>query len=201
MHLQKGMVVETKVQTDSPDDSNFLLCCYLRLYNNSLLNAVCLVDTVFYLVALSFNLTWTTIEIFSAASYVNINRNLLHIAYGAIMLGNVINLIYAIHFKTKYRKYNVLLKNGYFSCYYHLRIFWGVTSTLLSAIIFAYLMSLAAPTSGGDKALIEFNNFKRTSNLFSVVYLLYSIFCFFSSFGFKAAWYGMQAKDVDFYFS
>lgn len=200
MHLQKGMVAESKVEKDSPDDSNFLLCCYLRLYNNSLLNAVCLVDTVFYLVALSFNLTWTTIEIFSAASSVNINRNLLHIGYGAIMIGNVVNLIYAIHFKTKYRKYNVLVKNEYFSCYFYLRIIWGVASTLLSIVIFIYLMTLAAPTTG-DKAVHEFYNFRRTSNLFSVVYLLYSVFCFFSSPGFQAAWYGMQAKDVDFYFS
>src|SRR3990167_5923 len=193
MHLQKGMAVESKVEKDSPDDSNFLLCCYLRLYNNSLLNAVCLVDTVFYLVALSFNLTWTTIEIFSAASTLSINRNLLHIAYGTIMMGNVLNLIYAIHFKIKYRKYNVLVKNGYFSCYFYLRIVWGVTSTLLSIVIFVYLMSLAPPTTG-EKAVHEFNNFKRTSNLFSIVYLLYSVFCFFSSQGFQAAWYGMQSK-------
>lgn len=177
-------------------ESNYLLCCFFRLYNNSLLNTICLIDMLFYLVALTFNLTWTLFEVINNREALGSNGVPLHILYSVIMAFNVAVLIYSIHFKLKYRKYNMLVRNTYFEVYYYLRICWGLLSCSLSIAIFVLLLTAHVD----QHRFSHFKQFFRISNIFSLLYLLYAIFCFSSSPGFKKSWYAMLAKDINFYF-
>lgn len=179
-----------------PNDSNFLICCYFRLYNNSLLRTICLIDMIFYLMALTFNFTWTLFEVFGNAQALGKNAIWLHALYGTIMIMNVLVLIYAIHFKFNYRKFNMLVKNTYFEVYYYLRIIWGTVSTCFAMIIFFILIS----TKVNLEEYPNYPKFFRFSNIFSLLYVMYSVFCFSSSPGFKKSWYGMLSKDISFYF-
>lgn len=179
-----------------PSNSNFLICCYFRLYNNSLLKTICLIDMIFYLMALTFNLTWTLFEVFGNAQALGNKSTILHCLYGTIMVMNVAVLIYAIHFKCNYRKYNMLVRNRYFETYYYLRILWGTISTCIALAIFILLVT----TKVDLKEYPNFPKFFRFSNIFSLLYILYSVFCFSSSPGFKKSWYGMLSKDISFYF-
>ena len=184
--------------SDSEDgESNYLLCCYFKLYNNSLLKSVCLIDMVFYLVMLTFNLAWTTIEVFGKASLVGADNLVFYVAYTSIMVGNLVLLVYSIHFKVKYRKFNMLMKNCYFEAYFYMRIAWGLISSLTSAGIFVYMLSIK-PAPDRER---DFNKFKQVSNMFCIVYVLYALFCFASSRGFQRSWYGLTNKDINFYFS
>lgn len=189
---------QERLSDNDPTEGNHLLCGYLRLYNNSLLNAVCLIDMVFYLVALTFNLTWTLIEVLGQSHSLAGNSPVLHLCYGAIMLGNVLVLVYAVHFKIYYRRYNVLVKNTYFNTYYYMRICWGVMCCVLAVVVFVWLMT---QVKGPEADTYEFHRFRRTSNLFSIVYVVYAAFGFASSAGFRKSWYGMLSKDVNFYYS
>lgn len=179
-----------------PSDSNNLICCYFRLYNNSLLKTICLIDMIFYMIALTFNITWTLFEVFGNSQALGTNAKYLNGLYATIMVMNVAVLIYAIHFKFNFRKYNMLVRNKYFETYYYLRIIWGVISTLVAIVIFILLITAKVN-------LEEFPNFPkffRFSNIFSLLYLIYAGFCFSSSPGFKKSWYGMLSKDISFYF-
>lgn len=183
-------------EAPSPADSNFLICCYFRLYNNSLLKTICLIDMIFYLMVLTFNLTWTLFEVFDNARALGGRSTALHGLYGTILFLNVLVLAYAVHFKFKYRKFNMLVRNTYFEVYYYLRIFWGLVSTIFALTIFIILMT----TKVNRQEYPNFPKFVRFSNIFSLVYVLYSAFCFSSSPGFKKSWYGMLSKDISFYF-
>lgn len=186
-----------KVQVDQqPADHNFLICCYFRLYNNSLLRTICIIDMIFLLMVLTFNLTWTLFEVFGNLQALGKTAVLLHVLYGAMMVMNVIVLIYAVHFKFKYRKFNMLVRNSYFEVYYCLRIAWGVMSCGLALAIFIILITSKVDTHEYP----NFPKFFRISNMFSLIYVLYSVFCFSSSPGFKKSWYGMLSKDISFYF-
>ena len=181
-------------------ETNLLLCCCVRLGYSAYLKTLCLVDTVFYLIAFCFNLTWTLLEILSRNTSVYINSTILHIIYGSIMLGNVVILLYSIHFKLYHRKFNVLGYNTYFDIYFYLRILWGVGAVVASMLIIVYLE--VNSTGQSDAASSEeFLKFKRTSNTFSSVYVIYALFVFLSSRGFNLSWYGLLAKDINFYFS
>lgn len=178
-------------------DSNHLICCYFKLDNNSLLKAVCLIDMVFYLVALTFNLPWTVMEMLGISSVLGADHLLLHIGYTCIMVGNLLLLIFSIHFKMKYRKYNMMLRNCYFETYHLSRIIWAIFSSLTAAGILYYMYRL-------DDSVQQkqgFSKFKKISNMFCIVYFVYALFCLSSSIGFKRSWYGLTNKDINFYFS
>ncbi len=185
-------------QSDIDDtDSNYLICCYFKLYNNSLLKAVCLIDMVFFLVSLTFNLPWTVMEIIGVSSVLGADHLVLHIGFSCIMIGNLLLLIYSIHFKIKYRKYNMMLRNCYFETYYYSRIVWALLSSLTALGIFYYMYKL-------DDSVQQkqgFSKFRKISNMFCIVYFVYALFCMSSSNGFKRSWYGLTNKDINFYFS
>ena len=199
MHLHAQVTKAESAAGSDGAEGNFLVCCFFRLYNSSLLNAVCLIDMIFFLITLSFNLVWALLEIFGKSKSVNTDSLVMEIGYGLIMFGNVLTLVYAIHFKVNFRKYNMLVKNWYFKGYYYLRIVWGVFGSLLAVTILIYLNFYVQRTQGQSSA--ESKRFMRISNMFSVVYLVYSVFCFSSSKGFRRSWYSMLSKDIDFYFS
>ena len=177
-------------------ESNHLICCYFRLANSSLLNTICLIDMLFYLVALTFNLTWTLFEVFRTDGALGANELPLHILYATIMILNVLVLGYSIHFKLKFRKYNMLVRNTYFEVYYYLRIVWGLLSCCFLLAIFILLLTATVD----QQRFLHFKQFFKISNIFSLLYVLYSVFCFSSSRGFKKSWYGMLNKDINFYF-
>ena len=184
------------VEQQQPSDSNYLICCYFRLYNSSLLKTICLIDMIFYIMALTFNVTWSLFEVIDNSQAFGGRATILHILYGGIMFMNVVVLLYAIHFKFKYRKYNMLVKNGYFEWYYYLRIVWGLLSSCIAVAVFATLVTMKVDV----KQYPNFPRFYRISNIFSLSYLIYSAFCFSSSPGFKKSWYQMLSKDINFYF-
>ena len=199
MHLQTqnpANGTERKME----EEGNYLICCFFRLYDRSLLNAVCLIDMIFYLITLSFNLVWVLLEIFGKTEAVGkVNSIAIQIGYAIIMISNVMVLVYAIHFKINYKKYNMMVKNWYFNIYYHMRICLGILGSLLALIIIAYLNFFTSRKNSKENA--EHMRFLRISNIFSVVYIIYSAFCLSSSRGFRLSWYGMISKDIDFYFS
>lgn len=179
-----------------------LMCGFFKLENSALLKSVCLIDIIFFLVALIFNATWTGIEISGSGSSVCINTPFLYGSYGAIMLGNVALIIYAIHFKKNFRRFNMTVNNCYFEGYYYLRIMWAVVSTILTIGILLDLYWLETHAEAGRKnPSKEFLQFRQISTIFSVIYILYSVFCLSSSSGFRNSWRGMLNKDIEFYFS
>ena len=199
MHLHTHVTKGDPAATADNADANFLVCCFFRLYNSSLLNAVCLIDMIFFLITLSFNLVWALLEIFGKSKSVDTDSLVMEVGYGLIMIGNVVVLIYAIHFKVNFRRYNMLVKNWYFKGYYYMRIIWGVIGSLLAVTILVYLNFYAQKMQ--NQTTPESRRFLKISNMFSVVYIVYSIFCFSSSKGFRLSWFGMLSKDIDFYFS
>lgn len=178
-------------------ETSHLICCYFRLKHNSLLRTICLIDILFYTITLTFNLTWTLFEFVGKTSAALGPIEVpLHILYGTIILFNAILLVYSIHFKINYRKYNMLVRNKYFEVYFYLRILWGIMSCCVFFTIFILLL-----TAKTDQAQFpHFKQYVRISNIFSLLYVIYAVFCFSSSPGFKQSWYGMLLKDIDFYF-
>lgn len=199
MHLQAQQIGGSDLEEAFDADGNYLICCFFRLYNGSLLNAVCLIDMIFFLITLSFNLVWALLEIFGKSKAIETDNIILEIGYGLIMLGNVLMLVYAIHFKVYYRKYNMLVKNWYFNLYYKLRICWGILGSFVAILILVYLNYFHPRAS--QETNPESRRFLRISNIFSVIYIVYSAFCMSSSRGFRLSWYGMLSKDINFYFS
>lgn len=199
MHLHAHVTKGDQGSSSDNPDSNFLICCFFRLYNSSLLNAVCLIDMIFFLITLSFNLVWALLEIFGKSKSVDTNSLIMELGYGLIMFGNVLVLIYAIHFKVNFRRYNMLVKNWYFKGYYYMRITWGIIGSILAITILIYLNFYAQKTQNQNNP--ESKRFLRISNMFSILYIVYSAFCLSSSKGFRLSWYGMLSKDIDFYFS
>lgn len=185
---------------NSPPDakvSHNLCFCYVKLYSQPYLNTVCLIDMIFYLLTLTFNLTWLIIDIAGGTKTIGTQNNLtFHLFFGIIMFGNAIILAYAIHFKLHWRQYNSQVKNGYFKGYFYFRSIWALLSVLVCLILLIYLLTRNTTTNPE-----EFNKFRRISNLFSILYVLYSAFIISSSSEFKNAWYSLLSKDIDFYYS
>lgn len=196
MHLSSSPDKYSNSEVDD-SESSYLICCYFKLYNNSLLKAVCLIDMVFFLVSLTFNLPWTVMEMLGISGVLGADHLMLHVAFTGIMVGNLVLLIYSIHFKMKYRKYNMMLRNCYFETYYYSRIVWSILSSLTAAGILFYMYQLNESVQQKQ----GFSKFRKISNMFCIVYFVYALFCVSSSCGFKRSWYGLTSKDINFYFS
>jgi len=186
------------VTSNDPSESNYLLCNkWVKQNNASLLGAVCLVDIVFYLVVIISNFTWTMLNFTSADG--NLRDNLPVYLYGVLVVGDLIVLFYSIHFKIFYKKFNIQVNNAYFNIYHYLRMAWSILSCLLALSIFLFTQIIHIRSSTPEAP--QHYEFQTASNIFSVIYLIYAIFCFSSASGFSAAWYGLLSKDINFYFS